>query len=82
MEDEFLLPVSFNGHSMELPAKLRQFGYTVKIEVDIDGLIVTFEPDEERNWRAVMGYEDVVAGKAGNKKLIEAVAEVITEITK
>ena len=82
MEDEFILPVSFEGNKLELPARLRQFGYTVKIEVEIAGLIVTFEPDEERNWRAVLGFEDVGAGKNVKRELIEAVAGTISEITK
>ena len=29
-------------------------GYTLKISVDVNGTEVLFEPDEERNYRAVM----------------------------
>ena len=82
MEDEFILPVSFEGKELELPARLLRYGYTVKIEVEIDGTPVVFEPDEERNWRAVMGFEDLVAGKKVKKELVEVVAGVIGELTK
>jgi hypothetical protein len=82
MEDEFILPVSFEGKELELPARLLRYGYTAKIEVEIEGTPVVFEPDEERNWRAVMGFEDLVAGKKVKKELVEAVAGVIGGITK
>ena len=82
MESDFLLPVTFEEKEMEFPTKVIQSGYTIKLEVDIQGTIVTFEPDEERNWRAVMGYEDLIAGKKVKRELLEAVAGVIEEITK
>ncbi len=52
MNEEFILTVTFGQKDMELPAKLLLYGYTIKIEVKIDGIPVNFEPDEERNWRA------------------------------
>lgn len=82
MESEFLLPVSLEEKVLELPAKIVQFGYVVKLEVEIKGKIVTFEPDEERNWRAVMEFEDLIAGKKVKKDLLEAVAGMIEDITK
>jgi len=81
MEDEFVLPVSFEGNQLELPARLLRYGYTIKIEVEIEGTAVVFEPDEEQNWRAVMGFEDLVAGKKVKKELVEAVAGVIGSFT-
>ncbi|HPH33036.1 MAG TPA: hypothetical protein PLB49_14350 [Chitinophagaceae bacterium] len=82
MEPDFMLPVSFDEKDIELPVKVVQFGYVVKLEVEIEGTIVTFEPDEERNWRAVLGFEDLIAGKKVKKELLEAVASVIGDITK
>ena len=52
------------------------------IEVEIEGTPVVFERDEEGNWRAVMGYEDLVAGKKVKKELLIKVADVIEEITR
>lgn len=80
--DDFILPVTFNGEELEFPARLQQFGYTVKLEVEIKGTKVMFEPDEERNWRALISYEDLQANKKLDKELLEALAEVITNVTK
>jgi hypothetical protein len=82
MDDTFILPVFFEGKELELPARLLRFGYTVKIEVEIEGTTVVFEPDEERRWRALIGLDDVVAGKKVKHELLEAVAQVIEDVTR
>jgi hypothetical protein len=82
MEPDFLLPVQYNGNEYELPVRILKFGYIVKLEVVIKNTIITFEPDEQRNWRAVMGFEDLINGKKVNKELLEVIAEKISEITK
>jgi hypothetical protein len=82
MENEFLLPVTFKGKELEFPARLLNYGYSSKLEVELDGIKVIFEPDEERNWRVLISYEDLVANKNISRELLEAVAGVIQEITK
>lgn len=82
MEDEFIIPVSFNGAELEFPARLLSYGYSYKIETDIEGTKVLFEPDEERNWRALISYEDVQANKRLNTELLKAIAATISDITK
>jgi hypothetical protein len=82
MVDTFTLPVTFNGKELELPAKVLDYGYVAKLQVEIDGTQVIFEPDEERNWRALISFEDLQANKKLDANLLQAVAEVISEITK
>lgn len=82
MDDNFVIPVEVEGKEMEFPATLRTFGYTVKVEVDVDGIMVSFEPDEERNWRAVLGFDDAVAGKSVKVETLEAIAEFLETVTK
>lgn len=53
MADSFNLPVEFNGEEYEYPTHILRYGYTHKIQVDINKSIVTFEPDEEGNYRAL-----------------------------
>lgn len=77
MENEFMIPVTFNGKEMEFPARLLDYGYSSKLEVEIDGTKIIFEPDEERKWRALISYEDTTAGRKINIELLKAVAEVI-----
>ena len=82
MEDNFELPVLFNKKDLKFPARLLQYGYTAKLEVEIEGTKVLFEPDEERNWRAVISYDDVRASKKLNTELLKSVAEAIEALTK
>lgn len=82
MENEFILPISFEGKELELQARLLRYGYSVKIEVEIEGIVVVFELDEEQNWRAMMGYNDLIEGKKVKRELLEVVARVIEMHTK
>jgi hypothetical protein len=82
MEDSFLLYVKVNGREYQYPASILEYGYTVKVEVVINDSKVIFEPDEERNWRAVIPYEDAQSNKKFDREILEAVADVITEHTK
>ena len=52
MADSFQLPVEFNGDEKEFPAEILRYGYTHKVLVTIDDVVVTFELDEEKNYRA------------------------------
>ncbi|HEY1022013.1 MAG TPA: hypothetical protein VGE06_06855, partial [Flavisolibacter sp.] len=54
MEDVFDLPVLYKDEALLFPARLQQTGYTHRFEVDVYGTTVYFEPDEERNYRAVL----------------------------
>ncbi len=82
MEDEFMLPVMHNGKEMEFPAKLLNYGYTVKMEVEIEGTPVFFERDEDRNWRAILSFEDAQANKKMDSQLLNTVAEAIDGLLK
>lgn len=79
--DTFLLPVSWQGKEIEFPAQILTFGYGIKLEVEIDEIKIWFERDEQANWRGVMAYEDVQAGKKVDRELIQAIAATIEKIT-
>jgi hypothetical protein len=80
--EEFELPVFYNNQQSNFPARLLTYGYSYKIEVDINGTKVLFEPDEERNWRALIAYEEIEKNKNIDKGLLEAIAECIEEVLK
>jgi hypothetical protein len=65
---------------MRFTARLLTYGYSYKIEVNIRGTKIFFEPDEERNWRALIAYEELEANKNIDRKLLEAVSGAIEEI--
>jgi len=82
MEDNFEIPVTFNNKQLSFPGRLLNYGYSTKIEIDIEGTKVLFEPDEERNWRALISYEDVQANKKLDPALLKAIAGAIEELIK
>ena len=59
MGEAFTLTVFYKGEQKILDAELRVMGYTHKIAVNINDLEVLFEPDEERNYRAVVSDTDI-----------------------
>ncbi len=81
MENEFELSVSFNGNNLTVPAKLLNYGYTVKLEVEMEETKVLFEPDEERNWRELISFKDMQDKKLDGE-LLKAIAVFIKAITK
>lgn len=54
MAESFTLNVPYKQGEKQVAAELRVFGYTHKIAVVIDGTEILFEPDEERNYRAIL----------------------------
>ncbi|HEV7781160.1 MAG TPA: hypothetical protein VGO58_07820 [Chitinophagaceae bacterium] len=82
MEDEFNLPVVFEDKALLFPARLLNYGYSSKLEVDVNGTRVLFEPDEERNWRALVSFEGLQANKKLDAGLLKAIAEAIEKLTK
>jgi hypothetical protein len=73
MEQEFELPVMYKESELSFHARLLNYGYSYKLEVEIEGVKVLFEPDEERNWRALLSYEDLMANKKISMGLLEAI---------
>ncbi len=54
MDDAFELPVKYRNQELSYPGYFKRRGYSYRIEMQVDGLVIYFEPDEERNWRAIM----------------------------
>lgn len=61
MEKGFELPVKYNGQELLFAARLVQYGYTYKIEVDVKEVTLSFERDEERAWRVLIDPEKMKA---------------------
>ena len=58
MVESVTLVVNYKGKEYQLESELRVFGYTHKIAINLEGAEILFEPDEERNYRAVIpNYE-------------------------
>jgi hypothetical protein len=73
--DEFELALNHKEMHLLLPVRLLNYGTAYKLEVEIDGTKVLFEPDEERNWRALISNEDAQANKRLDTALLELIAK-------
>lgn len=81
MDEPFELPLTYKDKELHFPAQLLHYGYTHQFEVAINGVMVRFEPDEERNYRAMMDPEEVEGSKI-DIALLQAIAAAIENITK
>jgi hypothetical protein len=83
MLDEFEIPVTYKNKELQFPARLLMRGYTYAIETTIGEVVILFEPDEERNFRAILPPEtDVSKLKMPDTELVQTVAEALTVILK
>lgn len=82
MNDSFSIPVAFNDSELLFPGQLLQQGYTYKILVEVDGLKINFEPDEEGKFRAII--DDVLIERAHqvNVPLLKAIADGIALVVR
>ncbi|MDE3182376.1 MAG: hypothetical protein KGM16_03060 [Bacteroidota bacterium] len=75
MEDTVEIPVTYKGKELILNASVLVTGYTHKFTVEVNGQAVIFEPDEERNYRAVIANE----GTPVDRVLLGVIAERLKE---
>ena len=67
---------------MNFPAKFIPFGYSYKFEVDINGIAVVFEPDEERSFRAIVDPSIGNVHHRINVELIKLIADTLADLFK
>ena len=75
MDNDFEIPVTYASKEFNFPAKLIAYGYTYKIEVDVFGKPVSFERDEEQNFRAIINTADLQETGTIDKDLLASIAE-------
>jgi hypothetical protein len=80
MPETFDLPVWYKEKELMLPAELQAWGTSHRIIVTIEDFPFTFEPDEERNYRAVVSMEDRAKAEKIDQELLQAVAETLHEL--
>ncbi|HEY0057936.1 MAG TPA: hypothetical protein VGB56_02315 [Flavisolibacter sp.] len=80
MDDDFDLPVLYNGAEVLLKTRLLQSGYVHRFEVEVNEQHILFEPDEERNYRALVAPHLADKLKRSDVDLIKAVAEALEKL--
>jgi hypothetical protein len=81
-DSSFDLHVDYRNNEMIFPAQFLRTGYSYKIQVDVNGTFIDFEPDEERNWRAIVNEDPENYNSKASKELLEAIANSLEQITK
>jgi hypothetical protein len=79
MEELLNIPVTYQGKELEFEGRFFAYGYIHRIEVNIYGTLLLFEPDEERNYRAILA--DGQTGKLPEPGLIGAIAAQLESLT-
>jgi hypothetical protein len=83
MDERFLLTVTYKGEVLKYDAELKGYGYVHRVAVDVDGVIVQFEPDEEGYYRALVSPEQL-NNKENNLEvgLLQLIAQKLEELHK
>ncbi len=82
MDYDLEVPVTYKNQELIFYAKFIQFGYSYKFEVDVNGILIFFEPDEERNFRAIIDSTIDHGNHKIDKELIKLIAEAIVATLK
>jgi hypothetical protein len=82
MDDGFELPVHYKNKELFFPGKLESFGWTHRIVVDVYGTTVSYERDEEGQWRALVSTGNREVNKDTNVALLKTIADAIKEVLK
>ena len=82
MPDDFEIPVTYKGKEYSFAASLISTGYSYKIHVDVFGKTISYEPDEERNFRAVVAQVDLDQQDKLNVSLMKEIGETLEGIFK
>ena len=78
--DEFEIPITYKGEDMLYQAKVLHLGYIYKIQIDVGGVLILFEPDENRQFRAILADVETDLSKPVDKKLIEIIAQTLNSL--
>lgn len=73
MNEPFILQVNHQGAEHEFKARFERWGYTHRIAVLIGEITVTFEPDEEGGYRALVA-------QAVNTGLLQTIADKLVAL--
>ncbi len=77
MDSGFIIEVVVNNVVYGFEAQLVEVGYIHKVMVVINNINVIYEPDEERNYRAIITDKDIPLVRQSDIELIQAVGNAI-----
>ncbi|HEY0055274.1 MAG TPA: hypothetical protein VGB63_07955 [Pedobacter sp.] len=81
MDELLKIPIEYKGEEIEFEAKLILYGYIHRLVVDIEGVEIHFEPDEERQYRAILPDAAIEKNQLPNVELVKKIAEVLNKVS-
>jgi len=82
MDESFEIPVLYRGQECSFSATLRMLGYVQQFLVDVGGIEVIFECDEEENYRALLEEAQLEKNQKLDVSLLKAIAQVLESVTR
>jgi hypothetical protein len=79
IRESFTFSIQYKNEERVFNAVLSQYGYLHRVTIPVGDIEVIFEPDEERNYRAVVPGIDR-NNKEISPALLQAIAEKLVEI--
>jgi hypothetical protein len=77
MSEPIFISVPYKNAEKQVEVQLEVTGYTHRFRVLVDEVTVLFEPDEERQYRAIVPPEHAQAGKSLDPVLLQAIAATL-----
>ena len=81
MDDLITIPVAYLGKELEFEGRFYPYGFIYRIELTLNGLTIFFEPDEERNFRALVAPEYSKKSHSLDTGLLAAIAPQLKAAT-
>lgn len=78
LEEEVHIPVSVGGKDREFLAKIQAWRYGMRFLVDVDGVEVIFERDDEGSFRAVL--PEGFTGSGPDRASVEGIVQVLNSL--
>ena len=79
MSEPIFITVPYKNSERQVEIQLEVTGYTHRFRVLLDEIPVLFEPDEEKQYRAIVPPEHATAGQSLDPALLQAIADTLQQ---
>lgn len=80
MENNFIIEIEIGREKLIFDARLDTIGFVHRVLINVSGIDVIFEPDEERNYRAIIHSNSVNKITDADKQIIIFLGEKLESL--
>lgn len=80
MENNFIIEIEAGKEKLIFDARLDTIGFVHRVLINVSGIDVIFEPDEERNYRAIINSNSVNKITEADKQIIILLGEKLESL--